>query len=262
MVMQTVDLAFEEFGHSGLGHPPLVILHGFFASSRNWRLMAQKLSGQRHTVVLDLRNHGRSPHHSLMDYPSMSADVLAFMARMKWSKVSLLGHSMGGKVAMWLALKQPQRVEKLVVADIAPVGYPHNFKAWVMALKSLPLAELSNRKQAETFLAEAIPDVAYRQFLLQNLWWQENRYAWRIDLDIFATAAPAIAAFPETLGMRPFTGKALFVAGANSSYVKAKDVLPMFPDAILNYVEKAGHWLHVEQPEAFIRRVEAFLADG
>jgi len=257
--MQTVDLAFEEFGSPR--HEPLIILHGFFASSRNWRLIAQKLSGERHVCVLDLRNHGRSPHHPLMDYPSMSADILACMAKMGWSKASLLGHSMGGKVAMWLALNHPDRVDKLVVADIAPVGYPHSFAGLVAALKSLPLASVTDRKQAETFLADAIPDAAYRRFLLQNLRLHENGYAWRIDLDIFATAAPAIAGFPETGTLPAFAGKALFVAGADSGYVAGKDVLPLFPAAVLHYLANAGHWLHVQQPEAFIRLVRAFLAD-
>jgi len=258
--MQTVDLAFEEFGHSG--HKPLVILHGFFASSRNWRLIAQKLSSQCHVFALDLRNHGQSPHHPVMDYPSMSADVLAFMAKMGLSQASLLGHSMGGKVAMWLALTQPHRIDKLVVADIAPVSYPHNFAGLVAALKSLPLDSLGNRKQAEAFLAEAIPDAGHRQFLLQNLVLHENRYAWRVNLDLFAAAAPAIAGFPDIGALPSYAGTALFVAGALSEYVKEQDVQPLFPAAVVYHLDNAGHWLHVQQPGAFVQQVEAFLERG
>lgn len=257
--MQTIDLAFEEFGDPG--HKPLIILHGFFASSRNWRLQAQRLAGKRHVYALDLRNHGQSPHHSLMDYPSMCADVLAFMAKHGLAKVGLLGHSMGGKVAMWLALNNPHRVEKLVVADIAPVSYQHQFAGLMDALKALPLAALVNRREAETWLADAIPDVAYRQFLLQNLLLREGQYYWRIDLDIFAKAAPYIVAFPSAKHLSPFLGETLFIAGADSNYVAADDVVAFFPDAVLNFIDNAGHWLHVQQPETFFQNVTTFL-DG
>ncbi|TAK60218.1 alpha/beta fold hydrolase, partial [Methylobacter sp.] len=150
--METVQLAFEEFGDSN--NSPLIILHGFFASSRNWRQIALRLSVRFHVYVPDMRNHGASPHHPLMDYPAMTADLLQFMDDHGLKTASLLGHSMGGKVAMWLALSAPDRVNKLVVADIAPVSYKHNFDKTIQSLKALPLAEISNRKQAETLLAE------------------------------------------------------------------------------------------------------------
>ncbi len=261
MVGQTVNLAYEVYGDT-TASGPLIILHGLFASSRNWRVQAQNLAAKHRVWVLDLRNHGRSPHHPQMDYPVLAGDVLAFMARQGLAKASLLGHSMGGKIAMWLALNYPEAVDKLVVADSAPVSYPHCFDGLVAALKALPLSELRSRKQAEALLLETIPDKAYRQFLLQNLVLQENRYQWRIHLDFFKTAAPAIAAFPDASALRPFVGKALFLAGADSGYVQAKDVRPLFPDADLRYLKQAGHWLHVQQPEAFTQQVESFLAAG
>ncbi|MDP1770929.1 MAG: alpha/beta fold hydrolase [Methylobacter sp.] len=256
--METVELTFDEFGDPD--NSPLIILHGFFASSRNWRQVAQKLAARFHVYVPDMRNHGVSEHHPLMDYPSMTADILQFIDERGLETVSLLGHSMGGKIAMWLALTSPNKVNKLIVADIAPVSYRHSFDNTVLALKALPLAELSNRKQAETLLAVAIPELSYRQFLLQNLILKDGKYCWRLDLDIFHRMAPNIAAFPKADHLAPFTGKALFIAGGNSDFVQLEDINSLFPDAAFSTIADAGHWLHVQQPDAFMARVEDFLA--
>ncbi|HEY8220268.1 MAG TPA: alpha/beta fold hydrolase [Methylobacter sp.] len=255
--METMQLAFEEFGNPA--DRPLIILHGFFASSRNWRQVAQRLAARFHVYVPDIRNHGASPHHPLMDYPSMSADLLRFIEERNLEKANLLGHSMGGKIAMWLALTNPNRVDKLIVADIAPVSYKHSFDNTVSALKALPLAELSNRKQAETLLAPRIPELSYRQFLLQNLILKDGKYCWRIDLDIFQRMALNIAAFPNADHIAPFTGKALFIAGGDSDFVKQEDINSLFPDAALATIAGAGHWLHVQQPDVFTTLVENFL---
>jgi esterase len=255
--METVELAFEEFGDPD--NSPLIILHGFFASSRNWRQIGQRLAGRFHVYLPDLRNHGASPHHPLMDYPAMTADLLRFMDDNGLDTASFLGHSMGGKVAMWLALTNPGRVDKLIVADIAPVNYKHGFDNTVSALKELPLAELSNRKQAETLLALRISELSYRQFLLQNLILKDGKYGWRIDLDIFQRMAPNIAAFPNADHLAPFTGKALFIAGSDSDFVKPGDINLLFPEAAFSTVANAGHWLHVQQPDVFTALVEDFL---
>ena len=255
--METVELAFEELGSPN--DAPLIILHGFFASSRNWRQVAEKLAASFHIYVLDMRNHGASPHHPIMDYPAMADDLLLFMENQGLTTASLLGHSMGGKVAMWFALNHPERMDKLIVADIAPVSYKHCFNNLIQALKALPLHEISNRKQAELMLASAIPELGYRQFLLQNLVLKDGGYCWRIDLDIFYHMAPNIIAFPDVEHLKPFTGKTLFLAGEDSGYVKADDVTALFPDATLSVIANAGHWLHVQQPGVFIERVEKFL---
>jgi pimeloyl-ACP methyl ester carboxylesterase len=141
--METVELAFEELGSPG--NAPLIILHGFFASSRNWRQVAEKLAASFHVYVLDMRNHGASPHHPVMDYPAMAADLLQFMDVQGLTTASLLGHSMGGKVAMWFALNYPEHMEKLIVADIAPVSYQHSFDNTIRILKALPLVEIPIR---------------------------------------------------------------------------------------------------------------------
>jgi len=255
--MVAVELAFEELGNPG--DAPLIILHGFFASSRNWRQVAEKLAVKFHVYVLDMRNHGASPHHPVMDYPSMAADLFLFMENRGMTTVSLLGHSMGGKVAMWFALNHPERMDKLIVADIAPVSYTHCFNNLIQALKALPLHEISNRKQAELLLASAIPELNYRQFLLQNLVLKDGAYCWRIDLDIFYQMAPNIIAFPSVEQLTPFTGKTLFLAGEDSGYVKAEEVKTLFPEATLSVIANAGHWLHVQQPGVFIEWVEKFL---
>ncbi len=256
-MMSVVKLAFEQFGEPNTA--PLIILHGFFASSRNWRQVAQKLAVNHCVYVPDLRNHGASPHHPVMDYQAMAVDLLAFIDQQGFTVVNLLGHSMGGKLAMWFALNYPDQVNKLIVADIAPVSYQHNFDQLINALNALPLAAISNRKQAEMLLAEAIPELSYRQFLLQNLILENGHYRWRIDLDIFRHTAPNIVAFPDCDHLTPLCRKILFIAGATSGYVKEEDVYALFPDAILRFIANAGHWLHVQQPDAFLAQVEHYL---
>jgi len=255
--MEFVTLAYEELGH--LTHPPLLILHGFFASSRNWRQVADKLAVDFHVYVLDMRNHGHSPHNEIMDYVAMSADVLQFMDVHGLKTASLLGHSMGGKVAMWFALNHPERINKLLVADIAPVSYSHCFNKLIAALKTLPLHDISNRKQAELFLASDIPELSYRQFLLQNIILKDGCYRWRINLDIFQQNAPAIIGFPDTQSVKPYSQACLFLAGSDSNFVTDKDIKSLFPEAKLSVIDHAGHWLHVQQPQVFIAQVHAFL---
>lgn len=254
--MRPVDLAFETFGESD--GCPIIILHGFLASSRNWRTIALKLAVTHRVYVLDMRNHGASPHVDSMDYPRMAADVLNFMEQQGLDKSYLLGHSMGGKVAMWFALHYPERVESLMVADIAPVSYQHSFEAMLHALKQLPLAQLSNRKQAEQYLADAIPDLAFRQFLLQNLALKDGVYYWRINLDIIQNTAHNIVAFPEP-SQSAFDQPALFITGGNSTYVDPDSVLARFPRAHIAEIPDAGHWLYVEAPEAFYQLVHDWI---
>lgn len=251
------QLAFEVYGDTD--KPPLIILHGFFASARNWRTVAEKLAADFCVYVPDQRNHGASFHHSVMDYPSMAADLYQFIEQQQLHRVNLLGHSMGGKVAMWFALHYPNNVHQLIIVDIAPVSYQHCFDKTIHALKALPLATIKNRKQAEMYLAEAIPELSYRQFLLQNLLLVNGVYAWRVDLTIFADNAPFVIAFPNTDGVAPFIGSTLFIAGAQSPYVQLGDFEALFPAAQFIQLADAGHWLHVQQPALFIAQVQHFL---
>ncbi len=253
-----MELAFEQFGE--LQNPPLIILHGFFASSRNWRACAEKLAINFCVYVLDARNHGASPHLEIMNYETMTADVVDFIEQNKLKNVSLMGHSMGGKTAMWLALNHSDLVQNLIVVDIAPIAYKHSFDPIINALKNLPLSELKNRKQAELLLSEIIPDLNYRQFLLQNLALKSGGYyEWRIDLDIFQRNAPNILVFPDSESLMPFFGNTLFLAGGNSKYIKENSTETLFPFAQIKTIPDAEHWIHVQQPEAFLTAITDFL---
>jgi pimeloyl-ACP methyl ester carboxylesterase len=255
--MQTVELAFEQFGEGQ--NSPLIILHGFFASSRNWRACAEKLAAHFCVYVLDARNHGASPHAEIMNYETMAADVTNFIMQNDLQNITLLGHSMGGKTAMWLALNYPDLVQNLIVVDIAPIAYKHSFEPLINALKNLPLAELSNRKQAELLLADIIPDLSYRQFLLQNLVLKTEGYQWRIDLDIFQRNADNILLFPNAENVPQFIGRTLFLAGGNSRYLKENSTEMLFPFAQIQVIPDAEHWIHVQQPQAFLNAVTDFL---
>ncbi len=254
---KALPLAHQEYGDSK--SPVLLILHGFFASSRNWGQVASKLAEHFHVYALDMRNHGNSPHSVCMDYPCMAADIELFLDTRQLESANLVGHSMGGKVAMWFALSHSVRVNKLIVVDIAPVSYRHSFDNLIQALQQLPLKQLSNRKQADNLLATSIPESAFRQFLLQNLVLNEGQYQWRIDLDIFANTADNIIAFPDTRELNPYPGEALFLGGENSDYIGKGAVFPLFPQMEIQTIANAGHWLHAEQPVAFCKEVIKFL---
>ena len=256
--MQTVELEFECFGeqHSGC---PLLILHGFFASARNWRSIAKQLAAERRVYVLDMRNHGNSPHSEQMHYPAMAADLAAFMDSRQIKVADLLGHSMGGKIAMWFALQYPQRIGKLIVADISPVSYQHSFDRTATALKALPLAALSNRKQAEEWLTPEIPDQNYRQFLLQNLLLQDGNYRWRINLDYFQRNAHFIVEFPDTTGVAAYPQPVFFLAGEHSAYIHREAIFALFPLAVIGEIPGTGHWLHVDAPQVFCRQATEWL---
>jgi pimeloyl-ACP methyl ester carboxylesterase len=250
-------LFYEEYGD--ISAPPLIILHGFFASLRNWRQIAKKLTEHYHIYIVDMRNHGRSPHNAIMDYPSMSDDIKQFISNKGIDKVNIIAHSMGGKVAMYLALNNPNIINKLIVVDISPSCYQHSFDNIIHALKKVPLAEINNRKQADDFLSDAIPELSFRQFLLQNLVLKAGYYQWRINLDFFAANANNIIAFPEFSVLQPFLDKVLFLAGGSSNYINEDDVYSLFPNADIQSIDNAGHWLHVEQPDAFCLAVNQYL---
>lgn len=255
--MSKVVLHFEEFGEAHL--PPLLILHGFFASNRNWRHISKQLSDSYHVYSIDLRNHGASPHDPLMDYPSMALDVKGFIEDHGLNTVDILGHSMGGKVAMWFALHHPEQLCKLIVVDIAPVSYQHSFDGLIDTLLELPLDELSNRKQADEWLRKAIEDLSFRQFLLQNLVLVDGHYQWRINLNYFKQAGLAIIEFPELDSGLRYPKPITVLAGENSKYVDKAAVFRLFPQADIQQIANSGHWPHVEAPEAFLAAVRTSL---
>jgi pimeloyl-ACP methyl ester carboxylesterase len=255
----TVELAAAEFGKG----PPVAILHGLFGSGRNWTTIAKRLGARHRVIAFDLRNHGASPWADDMSYPDMAEDVRALLAARGASPAALLGHSLGGKVAMTMALARPEHVARLVVVDIAPVPYPPTLMGHIRAMQELDLAQVRRRSEAEQRLAAAIPDPAERAFLSQNLIFEEGRARWRINLAAIARAMPLISGFPSFPPSRAYAGPALFVAGGRSPYVRAEHeplIKRLFPAARLVRLAAAGHWVHAEMPDAFLAQVAPFLA--
>ena len=255
-----VELAYQD---SGSG-PPLVILHGLFGSGRNWTRLARQLAESWRVYALDLRNHGESPWDGEMDYLAMADDVLAFLDRRGLDRATLIGHSMGGKAAMAVALVQPARVEALVVVDIAPSVYALALQGYVDAMQALDLSSLSRRGEADAALRSAVADPAIRGFLLQNLVARNGRYSWRPNLTVLAAAMPVLSAFPDELFTRTYRGRTLFLGGGLSDYIRPEHrptIQALFPRARIEMVPGVGHWVHAEAPEVFLAHLQAFLGD-
>lgn len=240
--------------------PPLALLHGLFGAGRNLGLVQRRLADRFRVLALDLRNHGASPHSGQMDYPTMAGDVAETLAGRGALPAALLGHSMGGKVAMRLALERPGAVSRLVVADIAPVAYPPQHRHLLAALQRLELSPGLARAEADANLAKSVPDSRVRGFLLQNLITGQHP-RWQIGLAEIAAAMPALEDFPALPGAS-YGGPALFVAGGRSNYLRTDQwtlIRTLFPKAELATLPLAGHWLHADEPKEFLALVEAFL---
>ena len=249
----------------GTGKPAL-ILHGLLGSGVNWRTIARRLGVRLECHLVDQRNHGRSPHAPDMAYPTLAEDVLAYMDAHRMERAGLIGHSMGGKTAMTLALTRPERVAWLIVADIAPAASPgpssDHHQPLLAALRALPVDVFASRAEADAALAPAIPDAALRQFLLQNLVHDRSRLRWRIDLEAIEAALPMLTGFPPMPATAVYEGSTLFLRGARSEYLTARHeprIRALFPTAVIATIADAGHWLHAEQPAAVIARVEQLL---
>jgi esterase len=255
----SLELAHIAHGESG---PPVVILHGLLGSARNWSTFAKELAGTRRVFALDLRNHGSSPWADQMTYAQMAEDVRAFMARQGLPTAAVVGHSMGGKVAMCLALAHGQQVERLVVVDVAPVAYQRSFNAYVEAMRALDLSGISRRSEADALLAEQISDAGVRGFLLQNLISTDDGLAWRVPLQALAYNMPELVGFPDLRDAGQYGGPTLFVTGDRSDYVRPEhhaEIRRLFPHAQFAMIPNAGHWVHAEAPEQFLEVVGAFL---
>lgn len=253
-----VDLAHNAFGMSG---PPVVILHGLLGSARNWTTIGKRLGETYRVFALDLRNHGSSPWNDAMSYDDMAEDVRALIEERALEPATVIGHSMGGKTAMWLALLYRDLVERLVVVDIAPVRYEHSFDDYIDALRGVDLAGATRRSDVEAALAEAIPDQGVRAFLLQNLTRDAEGFEWRANLDALAMNMDDIIGWPDA-GAARFDGPTLFVAGERSDYLLPQHqdrIEELFPNAEISVIADAGHWVHAEQPAAFLDRVQSFL---
>jgi pimeloyl-ACP methyl ester carboxylesterase len=249
-----MHLSHRDLGGAGL--PPLVVLHGMLGSSRNWQTAGKDLSANYHVFALDMRNHGASPHADSMTYEEMMGDVIEWLDAQNLRRVSLMGQSMGGKVAMLLACRYPDRVEQLIVVDIAPKDYKSAaHRAEFAAMHELNLDHLQSRAEAELRFEARVSDWAMRKFLTTNLErTPEGPWKWIINLPVIAAALPILESNPLKPEDR-YTGPTRFIIGGKSRYVKLPDhpaILQHFPAAKIETIEEAGHNPHMETREKFV----------
>jgi esterase len=254
-----VQLHFKESGQGGA----VILLHGLFGSSDNWYSIAKRLAESFHVFTVDQRNHGRSPHSAEMNYPLMAGDLNEFMTTRGIETVFVIGHSMGGKTAMQFALQFPERAEKLVVSDMAPRAYAPEHDKIFAALLALDLKSFSTRQAIEDALASEIPNLNLRRFLLKNLGRNSaGEFFWKMNLRGLRENYPQLGnAISASV---PFTKPTLFIRGEKSDYIGAADeplIRELFPQAEIQTIAGAGHWVHADKPEEFLKRVVKFLAD-
>lgn len=241
---------------------PFIILHGFLGSGDNWKTLGNQFAEDGYEVhLVDQRNHGRSFHSENFSYEVMAADLLKYLKHHDISECILLGHSMGGKTAMYFAVEHPERVTKLLVADIGPKAYPQHHQDILKALSVLDFSKIKSRGQADKVLSEYIPDIGTRQFLLKNLYWKEKGIlGLRINLPVLSEKIMEVGkALPKS---SVFEGPAMFMKGQNSGYVEVTDEILIhkhFPKAQIVTISEAGHWLHAENPSEFYENVIKFL---
>lgn len=238
---------------------PVVIIPGLFGSTANWRSFARELSKTRPVIVIDQRNHGRSPHEESHQYQDMVSDLLEMVDYWGFDKIVPCGHSMGGKTAMLFALAYPERVEQLLVLDIAPKRYHHSHAPFLDALMGIDVTQLKSRSEADKALRTAIPDTGTRLFLLQSLAGKAGAYYWRINLAVLHAAMSEITDFPlNPWPKEPIEMQARLIYGQRSEYVLEQDhdsFRELFSDVSLSAIAGAGHWLHVEQSRAVLDAV-------
>ncbi|MEO8542866.1 MAG: alpha/beta fold hydrolase [Betaproteobacteria bacterium] len=247
---------------SGSG-APLVVLHGLFGSATNWRSVARQMAATHEVHVLDLRNHGASPWAPSMDYLEMADDVRHYIRHKQLHKVSLLGHSMGGKTAMALALAQPEVLDHLVVVDIAPRSYHDALSGYAQAMRSVDLMAAASRAEVQRQLQSLLPDASVAPFLVQNLVQRNEHFDWRINLSAITAAMPVLVNFPDELKTRIFDGPTTAIAGALSDYLPGGDAsafAPMFPNLAVEVIDGAGHWAHADKPQEFVAALRRALA--
>ena len=258
-----MDLAADVYGRDA--GPKLVILHGLLGAARNWMAIAKRLGADHEVHALDLRNHGRSPWVDGMEYREIAGDVARYIEANNLGPVLVVGHSMGGKASMALALERPDVVERLLVADIAPVPYSRggrsSFLDYIDAMAGLDLGPIGRRADADRALRDAIPETPVRSFLLQNLVPDGDGFRWRCNLQALADGMADILDFPKALDGKAYDGETLFLTGAASNYVKPEDrplIRGYFPRARFAALKNAGHWLHADKPRAFMDAVRTF----
>ncbi len=252
-----MKLFYREFGKGD----PLIILHGLFGSSDNWQTLAKKFAEENRVFTVDLRNHGRSFHHDDFNYDVMMHDVEDLINDIGLDKVSLMGHSMGGKLSMNYTLNHPEKVENLIVVDIAPRRYQVLHDRIISALKSLNLSEFNRREEVDDALSDMLQNFSIRQFLLKNLVRNSNGgFTWKINLNVIDKSIDNLVV--EINSEHPFEGNTLFIAGDKSDYIRPVDeeqILELFPSAKIKYLPDTGHWVHSQAPELLYNTVVDFM---
>lgn len=249
------------FRESGAGKP-LIILHGLFGFLDNWQTLAKYFSQHYHVYLVDLRNHGRSPHSAAFSYPLMAADLLEFINDHQIQDPILMGHSMGGKVAMEFALHHGDRLAKLIVVDIAPKSYPPHHQEILAGLHAVNLQQMNSRSEIDAAMAPHIAEEGVRQFLSKNIYRREDQsFAWRMNLPAIEENIEEVG--KETSGGSPFHKPTLFIRGANSRYIKPEKDLEqiqnLFPATRLESIADAGHWVHAEKPKELFDLIVNFI---
>lgn len=251
-----MKLAYKEFGKG----KPLLILHGLFGFSDNWNSQAKALSLYFKVITVDLRNHGRSPWDDVHSYQVMADDVIETLDMLNIDIVHVIGHSMGGKVAMHLVQIYPQRIKNLVIVDIGVKSYPMHHQEIIRAIHEVPLSDIKARSQVSGILAKRIPQEGVRQFLLKNLFWiEKGRLAWRMNINVLeASMGLILGALPKTEVVNP----TLFIRGGTSDYILDSDVEgieSIFLDSEIQTIDGSGHWVHAEAAESFLELALSFL---
>lgn len=252
-----MELNYKSFGQGR----PVIILHGLFGNLDNWQTFAKQLSAHFMVYIVDLRNHGRSPHLPEMNYRAAAEDVRAFMESQWIYQAHMIGHSMGGKTAMQFAFDHPDMLDQLVVVDIAPKAYTGGHEQIFEAMLKLEPEKLESRSEAEEKLARTISDPAVRLFLLKNL--SRNKsggYDWKMNLPVLHRDYSKIL---SAVSGAAFSGESLFIRGERSDYLPDADwpqIQTLFPNAQLATVPGAGHWIHADAPEELLRQITEFLS--
>jgi pimeloyl-ACP methyl ester carboxylesterase len=243
---------------------PIVFCHGLFGQGKNWTQIGKALAGDHRVTLLDLPHHGRSPWAARFDYLAIADSVAGALSGD--DPVTLVGHSMGGKVAMLVALRHPSLVERLCVVDVSPVDYGagSEFAAYIEAMQGLDLSALKQRAEADAALVDAVPHPTVRGFLLQNLRREGDGWRWQVNLDVLGSELAKVSGWPEDEldGVSPYPGPVLWMSGARSRYVEDDYVAVMdrwFPRNRRVVVKDAGHWVHSEQPEVFVEVLRRFV---
>ena len=238
------------------------MLHGLFGSSSNWRGIARQLAATHTVISVDLRNHGASPWADVMGYVEMADDVLQLIDRLGLKAPAVMGHSMGGKTAMALALRHPQRVGRLLVVDIAPVAYADQQTPFADAMRGAAVMAAASRAEVQGRLQQAVSDPGVVPFLMQNLVMHNAHFDWRINLMGISAAMPQLCGFPSELLGAVYAGPTTVIAGRESDYVVQLDgaaFRPMFPRVDVGVIEDAGHWVHADRPAAFLACIRQAL---